>query len=291
MRNRNRNVRAKILRAKTTFQGSTGVSKHFQMVHGEPFAERALQGRGNPLVAITLINDHDPLNIRLYRSMGFVVGRYAKGVRLVITCRHALQQGAPYTWVVGCRNPKPRVWDVLGNAIPDAEPETDIAFLLMRDPAQAKTHVFALTRQDPPIRNGQILYNAGNRCDPVSGVYDVYIARQQPVREIERIAFCKFSSPTLRMVHPNNADDRAVCEREGFLPHRVINMVSRASFSGSPIFDAELNLYGMDVRGSEPGTSVHAEQGDTVICVPTSALYAARERVMPQIKERIAAYL
>ncbi len=66
---------------------------------------------------------------------------------------------------------------------------------------------------------------------------------------------------------------------DGWIPCREFNMISRPGNSGSPIWDARLQLYGINIRGNDPSMESYKTQGDLLGCVPTSRLFEARGRI------------
>jgi len=130
-----------------------------------------LRGNANPLVAIMLVY---PDRVRggygYLRSVGFMVERFGHGRRLVITCRHAIEKsGDPGSrLVVGFKSPNPMMLACIGAPIYDTEVESDIAFLIVRDPSNSPTKPFDLSLPDPVVHDGMTLWNAQNQSDPFS---------------------------------------------------------------------------------------------------------------------------
>ena len=247
-------------------------------------------GPSNPLVSISTV-ERSPLGgqQRGSRAMGFMIERFTDGLRLVVTCRHVVDQFKPFGRrpVIAFKNPLPTMLDLVGDPIEDLLAESDVAFLMVRDASDASTRPFDLTAPDPAVSTEEALYNAKNECEPVLGTYLVQIFRQGSVHEFDEVAFCKYSHPTVEIHH---RDHVVIHERlcgEGWIQGRLLRMVSRPSCSGSPVWDDELRLYGMNVRGSTPQDNPGA--GDQLVCLPTSALLAARLRVDAQIRQRLAA--
>ncbi|HLC48905.1 MAG TPA: hypothetical protein VJI96_00780 [Candidatus Andersenbacteria bacterium] len=251
-----------------------------------------LGGNTNPLVSVTFIERPNPIikkSIGCPRSMGFIVERFEKGLRLVATCKHAISffSMSAYTNLVAFKNPKVTSLQCIGNPIGDPERESDIAFLLVRDPLDAPTQPFALHAEELRIVDGMTLYNAQNQCNPVTSTYNVPVAAQS-VEDRKQIVFCKLSEKDTHIVSIENTDKRLQFEQQGFVGYRALSMVSRPGFSGSPIWDNQLRLYGMDVRGSSPKDTFYTDMGDFTVCLPTSAIHAARQRIDLSLQRLLA---
>lgn len=252
-----------------------------------------LSGNTNPLVSLTFVGPLNPISGKLEypRSMGFIVERFEGGMRLVATCKHAVKcfSMPSYQKVVAFKNPRPTMLTVLGDPLEDPEPEHDVAFFLVRDPLNAPTKPFALHTETLPITPGQILYNAQNRCDPFKRMYDVFVASQQ-VREREQIVFCKLTVKQTHSIPRGDQERQRALEQEGWIGYPLLQMVSRPGYSGSPIWDNGLRLHGMDIRGSTPEDSFHADTGDVTVSLPTRVLFEARQRIDPLLQQRLARF-
>ena len=250
--------------------------------------ENLLFGTANPLVMICVYGPEDPIKGRqFFRSMGFVCERLKDNLKLVVTCRHSLLELKKYQQ--GCvvmKNPNVNVLKVMGEPIEDTNPETDIAFMVVEDPFNSPTQPFMLSEENPPlVVKDQMLYNASAKdVNPFMRSFNPFIARQQ-VGEEHRAAYCKMSETATNWMPFTNVELQQKLEGEGWIRCRMFNMVSRKGFSGSPIWDDELRLYGLDVRGSSPGDGFFEELGDQVVCLPTSELYKARQRIQPLLTE------
>lgn len=244
-----------------------------------------LTGGKNPLVTLTFVR-----GLEYPRSMGFIVERFEKGLRLVVTCKHVvrLMHMPSYQKLVFFKNPKPTALTCLGDPVEDFLAENDIAFLVVHDPTNSPTQPLPLDYGLLPI-NGQTLFSSKNDCEPLKSSYGIHITCQQ-VEEFQQIAYCKFSSIDVYSVHMDNLDERRQRESEGYMPYRKLKMVSRPGYSGSPIWDKDLRLYGMHVRGSAPTDANYKETGDICICLPTHLIFQARQRMDEEIKKRIARF-
>ena len=239
----------------------------------------------NPLVALTLFPKDAMATGRFIRGMGFISEKLGGNRRLIVTCRHAfMEYGDGCRLFVAMKNPRQNELKVVGRPILDSNPENDIAFLVVRDHKNAQVRPLEIKEEDPPISEGMTLYNAGNQTNPSVELCDFHVLRQ-PIRERRAWGFTKCSDPGTENVAWDDQDRQAELIQNGYMKCRSLNMISRGSFSGSPIWDEELRLYGMDIRGSDPGTEAHAKQGDMTICLPTSELYLARRRMDAQIQE------
>jgi len=253
--------------------------------------ERFLKGV-NPLVTITVVGERNAASnsVPVSRTMGAIIEVYPRGVRLVVTCRHSLQSwvGKPHGLIPAFSKP-PRVVTLrpLGGPIMDTEEESDVAFLLVQDTEQTGVTPFALTRQDRVI-GGQTLYNASNQCDPIARTYEVFKAQQVGTRELCWRGLYKFSEKVKHFLTEEETEKYNQMRTEGWRPCRMLKMISRPSFSGSPVWDDRLRLVGMNIGGSHPGTENYDLRGDVAICIPVSELFEARRRVEPLIRERFS---
>jgi hypothetical protein len=245
-----------------------------------------LSGPSNPLVAITLIGPAVTVQgIPLSRSMGCIVERLPGNLRLVMTCRHAFENLTNgYRLTVAMKNPRPSPLLPIGQPLGDPEPESDVAFLVVRDMLDAPTKPLIIQLSDPPLNGMQPLYNAANRCDPLSRYYEVFVARQA-AKERQQRAFCKMSVRTTQTVPVTDLVRQEELRQLGWISCRMLQMHSRTGFSGSPVWNENLQLYGIDVRGTEPGDGVHENMGNVLVCLPTSELYLARQRVQSQLDQ------
>jgi len=251
--------------------------------------ERLVSGERNPLVGITIaITKPEP---RLFRGMGFITERLGKELRLVATARHVLQplleNSSSCVLRLGINPARPTSMLLVGQPIEDSDPETDIAFFLARDPTNAPTQPFSLKTEDAPsLRDTKgTLYNAQNCWSLLGPPYGAEVSRQSEVSELGR-AYCKLSLP--HHTHAVPFDDlelQAKLREEDWIECRLLQMISRAAFSGSPVFDDELRLYGMTVRGTEPRSSNYERWGDALVCLPTSQLFAARQRIDSRLQQ------
>ena len=237
----------------------------------------------NPLVAITPLPSgfRTGMNREFNRAMGFVSQRLRGQLRLVATCRHVFEYyDKGYEYIVTMRTPDASQLDIVGKPIFDTNPESDIAFLVVRDPKYIRTEPLVIGTADIPLPEKRTLYNAANRTDFVSSICEFFVARQQVV-ELNQWAFTKLSSLIVNLVPKTDLEKQEELLRDGWIKCRCLNMVSRVGYSGSPVWDDKLRLYGMDVRGSEPGPDYH---GDIMVCIPSSEIYLARQRVNSQIE-------
>ena len=243
-----------------------------------------LGGNTSPLISITFVGSPNLLtgSIHYPRSMGFMIERFDNGLRLV-----QFFWMPDYRNVIAFKNPKPTILTCVGSPIEDPEAENDVAFFLVRDSSNAPTKPFSLHADNLNIVDGQILYNAQNRCEPLRGYYEVFVASQS-IHNKKWIVFCKFSVKETHSVALDDHERQNQLQQEGWIGHHLLQMVSRPGFSGSPIWDNQLRLYGMDIRGSTPQDSFYAERGDVAVCLPTNVLYMARQRIEATLQQRLS---
>ena len=170
----------------------------------------------------------------------------------------------------------------VGDPIEDPVAENDVAFFVVRDPSNTPTKPFTVLPDDLPIVDGKVLYSAQNFCDPIKSYYSVGPV-SQAVSD-PRLIFCKLSMAATEHALPDDHGRRQQLKQDGWLEYLLLQMVSRPGFSGSPIWDDQLQFYGMDIRGSTPKDSFYKKTGDVAVCLPSSNLYAARQRVQDQVR-------
>jgi Trypsin-like peptidase domain len=240
----------------------------------------------NPLVAITIVPKIRPswLTMEIHRAMGVVIGRLRGNRRLVLTCRHAFfNLNADQDCFVGIRKQSPSRLKLVGAPIFDTDEESDIAFLVVQDTMNIRTEPLMVMSDDAVIPDASVLYNARNVSDGVYNLCAIEVSRQHPVRERSNEAiFVKYSDPMVWRTPSDNDSRIRQLDQEGWQRCRSFTMVSRPGFSGSPIWDDHLRFVGMDIRGSDQSND--PADGDVAICIPSSEIFLARERVYDQIQ-------
>jgi hypothetical protein len=222
--------------------------------------------------------------------MAFVAERLQGNLRLIATCRHAIWPLKEYPRVrVTINNPHPTELQIIGKPIEDTREETDIAFILVQDPKNAPTQPLVIQAADPPtIELGAILYNASaETVNPLTWQFKPYVARQVVGGEMLR-TYCKMSEADAVSVPVEDIQQEKLLQQAGYISCRLLNMVSRKGYSGSPIWDNNLCLWGLDVRGSSPDQETYQQWGDVAVCLPVSELFEARQRIEPQLKELLS---
>lgn len=243
----------------------------------------------SPLVGISVLGmspqEYSP-QIKQSRGMGFVLEQFSDGVNLVATCRHNLEvtQGANAQIIVSHRGRgKPTTVMVIGDPIHDPRDENDLSFILIQDSSETRKRLFSIPNKNPKLPRGRVLYNAKNSIELFPPKYNIELFRQSNIRESEYIAYCSRSKvEEARFIPKSNTEEIAEYEAMGGVRYRVLNMISRPGFSGSPIFDKQGVLYGMDARGQYGG-----KMGDLLGCMPVTEISAARKRADEIIKKRL----
>ena len=171
---------------------------------------------------------------------------------------------------------------MIGDPIIDPVEENDVLFFLIRLPWDSPTEPFQIEAEDPPMTDHTILYSTRNRCEP-GGRYWAETTRQR-VSE-EGPAYCKVSERRSWANILPDSPRHVELQQAGWLRYRQFWMLSRPGYSGSPIWDDNLRLWGMIIRGTEGG-----KDGDYAVCLPASLLYAARQRVGAVVQARLAEF-
>lgn len=239
----------------------------------------------NPLVAITIVPKFRPsyLSLKVSRSMGVVVSRLRGNHRLVLTCRHAFHNlDDQHECFLGIR--KNCRLEMLGPPIFDTNQESDIAFLVVRDEMNILTEPMVLTPDDYVVGERSVLYNAQNVSNGVYNPSVFNVMRQFPVRErIEEAIFVKYSDPFVWQTPVDNTSLIQKLNTTGWQRCRSFTMRSRPGFSGSPVWNDNLQFIGMDIRGSNRDD----RNGDVMVCIPSSQIFMSYNKLKSQIESLV----
>jgi len=145
-----------------------------------------------------------------------------------------------------------------------------------------------LTEEDPDLEGVTNFFSARNEGGYLDMMaFNVNIS-SHPTSELDHLVFTRRTAEGIWLTSPEETVKQREYTAQGMYAHRSFKMPSRPGCSGSPIFDGKGRLYGVNVRGSEPGTDMHDICGDVSICIPVSQIFEARNAVASLIEERIA---
>jgi hypothetical protein len=229
----------------------------------------------DPLVAINGIEKSD---VRyMTRSMGFVIEKPSRGLLLIATVRHAFDD-TPRTYQYLKTGPLNTVTHLQALVrIDDLPSESDIAFILVKDPADSAIKSFVLDPSDPLlIKSDQVLCNAANRCEHLRRKFDMDVTRQT-VTECDELSFCRFKERKTKACRCTDSRKIEQLIAEGWQCCRNFVMQSRPGNSGSPVWNETLELFGMNIRGTG------IEGNDILVMIPRGELYLARCRIAPRL--------
>jgi hypothetical protein len=186
---------------------------------------------------------------RIQRGMAFVYETLSPTRKVILTCRHNF-----------ILNPFPECKFLLGgNRIPlmpvspplfSQNKNEDIAFFVAHDPSKQEVEKFKLNTTTE-LFEGKELINSKCIIEPYnSNQFPFYIMNQE-VFDTHGVGVCNLNLLNREgiLYKKENTEAIAAAKQRGDVIYPMLGMVSKAGCSGSPIFDSEMNLYGIDVRG------------------------------------------
>lgn len=235
----------------------------------------------NPLVTFTRQRSVG----RPYRSMGFVYASLPSGRNVLCTCRHDFLEvedlGA--RTLLGGFNREER-YDPL-HAIPlYAEDDRDICFIVARRETvvQRLKLLDAVAFDKWHASEEGILYNCRNAIgERADSQFDVAQQEIGPPMDPTHRAWINIRDEEIAYVLPETDTVKLPALRErGYHEHGYICMYTRPGCSGSPIWDDQFRLIGMNIRGTCDG-----DAGDYCGYVYAGDIRRAFEALRPQILE------
>ncbi len=230
-----------------------------------------------PLIAINGINVADPHWCA--RSMGFVVEKLPNKLRLIVTVRHAFDKVQRHYQLLKSGFMRGVTSLEFIGKVEDTLPESDIAFILAKDPTDCAVMPFILEPSDPVLPVGPlILFNVANRCEHTRGRFLLDVA-EQFTQECDELCFCVMSEKTPKSCL---VTDTKKIERlsEGRQCCRSFMMESQPGNSGSPVWNEHLELIGMNIRGGANSQGINF-----MVMIPRGELYLARQRITPRLNK------
>lgn len=234
--------------------------------------DNILRTEKNPLISIVRTNDDG----RIQRGMGFVYKNISRKIKVIATCKHNFITH-PYTdfsFLIGAKSHLVKI--ISPPFYSDIESE-DIALFIVEDSRRHQNIEFnAKPKFQKPI-SGQVLYNSKCEFNPhMPTIFPFYVMRQETFAIDMSYALSGFEKAGIA-VSPGDESTQKEFIEKGCVVYPAIGMVSKVGCSGSPIFDDELNLYGINIRG--------ANDSDVLIYVPISNVNRLYNKIMPEIKK------
>jgi hypothetical protein len=235
----------------------------------------------NPLVTITRQRSPGVLS----RAMGFVYELLPSGRVVLCTCRHnflEVEDLTAFTYLGGF-NREEQYSPFHANPLSAAD-ERDISFIVARRVTMAQRLKLCDARAFDKWHATEegILYNCRNAIGE-SVDSQLYVARQTigPPRNPDHRAWINMHvAEKAHMLPDTDTVELPALRERGYLEHGFMRMYTRPGFSGSPIWDDQLRLIGMNIRGTYGGS-----EGDYCAYVYTGDIRRAFEDLRPRILE------
>lgn len=205
--------------------------------------EKIFSSEENPLVSIVRTTDPH----RVQRAMGFVYKNLSRKIKVVVTCKHNFYKH-PFEDFQFYLNNKNIPLEVISPLFSHEHEAHDFVFCVVRDHRRHRTVEFNIHPKNPVPFDGQILYNS--KCDyhPDKAGVPFYVMRQ-PIFITEICYGIKALASEGEAVKPGDEKRKKELVEDGCVVYPTVGMKSVPGCSGSPVFDNELNLYGVNARG------------------------------------------
>jgi hypothetical protein len=231
--------------------------------------DKILRSEENPLVSVVRLKEPQ----RIQRAMAFVYKKLSRRVKVIVTCRHNFiaYPFEDFEFLLGGdRNPL----NIVSPPFYHENEAHDIVFLVAHDSSKYKTFDFNLNPRNVRPANNQILYNSKCDFEPNFPNFPFYVMEQKTF-EVEMDYAVKLYNVQGISVQRTNKAMKAELTKDGSVIYHSHGMRSVVGCSGSPIFDKDFNLYGMNVRGKDGE--------DVLIYVPVSDLNKMYQKIESEI--------
>ncbi len=225
----------------------------------------------NPLISVVRLKDSE----RVQRGMAFVYKKLSRKIKVVVTCKHNFIKHSFEDFeffLGGKKNPL----SVISPPFYHPNKSHDIVFFIVQDLRRYQTAEFILKSKISHPYNGQTLYNSKCDFNPDIPNFPFYVMCQQTYEPNMCWGVKEFETKG-ESVKPENEIRKNELIEKGYVIYPSIGMRSVVGCSGSPIFDSDLNLYGMNVRG--------IDGRDELIYVPVSEINNIYSKFLPEIKK------
>ncbi len=194
----------------------------------------------------------------LSRAMGFVYEILPSGRVVICTCRHNFFESSDLTALalLGGYNREEQYVPLHPDPL-YASDDRDIAFVITRRVTMAKKlRAFNTQAFDKWHANEEgILYNCRNAIGE-SPDTQLFVTRQvigPPRNPAHRAWINVNNTETAHILPETDLIELPGLRDRGYIEHGYMRMHTRPGFSGSPIWDDQLRLIGMNVRGTHGG--------------------------------------
>lgn len=221
----------------------------------------------------------------LSRAMAFVYEVLPSGRVVICTCRHnflEVNDLSSFTFLGGFNREEQFVpLHPMPMYAPDGR---DISFIVTRRVTMAKKlRAFDTRAFDKWHANDEgILYNCRNAIGEQSNT-QLFVARQTigpPNKPGHRAWISAENAETAHMLPEDDTVELPGLRERGYIEHGYMRMLTRPGFSGSPIWDDQLRLIGMNIRGTYGG-----DDGDYCGYVYAGDLRRTFDALRPQMLE------
>lgn len=205
--------------------------------------DKLLPSEENPLISVVRIDN--PMRIK--RGMAFVYKKLTRKYKVVVSCRHNFLSHPfnEFKFFLGANKNQLKV--ISGPYFHQDEAQ-DIVMFLVEDSMMYNTREFNTNPSNIDFYDKQILFNAKCDFEPHIRKFPFYVMRQE-IFTMNIIAALKTYDSTGEIVELKNESRKNELLDQGYVLYQTVGMKSVVGCSGSAVFDEELNLYGMNVRG------------------------------------------
>ena len=235
--------------------------------------KKILSSEENPLVSVVRLTDPN----RIQRGMGFVYKRLNRRVKVIVTCRHNFMKYSftDFQFLLGNKNVD---LNIVSAPFYHENPAHDIVLCIAHDSERHKTAEFNSNLRNSTPHNKQVLYNS--KCDfhPDRINFPFYVMKQIVFTTEMHLAIKDFGQEG-EFVRPTNEVRKLELTKEGYVIYPSLGMKSVVGCSGSPIFDDDLNLYGMNVRG--------IGETDKLVYVPIAEINSMYKKIEADVQKYI----
>jgi hypothetical protein len=233
----------------------------------------------NPIVSLTRMVQDGP-GFRFQRGVAFVYKNVSRRIKVLATCRHHFIKFPfeEFEFSLGMGNKILR--PVSPAIIPDSG--EDIAFIVVEDSSRTKCLELNKIKDLKKVQKGKNLFNVKNDVGDINSRDNLFVMRQKfkhlshymVLDAVENEQGDTFDS-SLEM-HQQKIEQ---AKSKNMIIYPTVCMISRPGCSGSPIFDDDFNLCGINLRGRD--------DIDMLGYLPSSEV----ERYYRQLEAEIQGYL
>ncbi len=228
----------------------------------------------NPLISIVRHYEQE----RIQRGMGFVYKNLSRRIKVIATCKHHFISN-PYTDFTFLLGAKSVQLKILSEPFYSDKKSEDLVLFVVEDSRRHQNIEFNTNAKVFKPFSGQILYNSKCEFNPHTPLVFPYYVMRQEIFPIDMMYAVNNFDTTCIAVGPNDEEKHKEFIENGSVVYPALGMVSKVGCSGSPIFDDELNLYGINIRGSD------GNNGDVLVYVPVSNINELYRKAQSEIRK------